>query len=53
LIHRERGYERNVEYVGYIVRGLCEHGVAAEYIAKVKAIAKANNPAVEATVNAL
>jgi hypothetical protein len=43
----------NVEYVGYIVRGLREHGIAAEYIAKVKAIAIANNPTIAAAVNAL
>jgi hypothetical protein len=39
VIHPRAGLRTNVEYVGYIVRGLSEHGVAAEYIAKVKAIA--------------
>jgi hypothetical protein len=39
VIHPRAGLRTNVEYVGYIVRGLREHGVAAEYIANVKAIA--------------
>ena len=53
VIHPRAGLRTNVEYVGYIVRGLREHGVAAEYIAKVKAIAIVNNPTIAAAVNAL
>jgi gamma-glutamylcyclotransferase len=53
VIHPRAGLRTNVEYVGYIVRGLREHGVAAEYIANVKAIAIANNPTIAAAVNAL
>jgi hypothetical protein len=53
VIHARAGLRTNVEYVGYIVRGLREHGAAAEYIAKVKAIAIANNPTIAAAVNAL
>jgi hypothetical protein len=53
VIHPREGLRTNLEYVGYIVRGLREHGVAAEYIVKVKAIAIANNPAIAAEVNAL
>jgi hypothetical protein len=53
VIHPRAGLQTNVEYVGYIVRGLQEHGVAREYIAKVKAIAITNNPTIAAAVNAL
>jgi AIG2-like family len=53
VIHPRAGLRTNVEYVGYIVRGLREHGIAAEYIAKVKAIAIVNNPTIAAAVNAL
>jgi hypothetical protein len=53
VIHPRAGLRTNVEYVGYIVRGLREHGVAADYIAKVKAVAIANNPTIAAAVNAL
>jgi hypothetical protein len=53
VIHPRAGLRTNVEYVGYIVRGLREHGVAAEYIANVKAIAIVNNPTIAAAVNAL
>lgn len=53
VIHPTPGISTSIEYVGYIVRGLREHGVGAEYIAKVKAIANANNPAIAAEVNAL
>ena len=53
VIHPRAGLRTNVEYVSYIVRGLREHGVSAEYIAKVKTIAIANNPTIAAAVNAL
>ena len=57
LLHAAMGLSdlvrTNVEYVGYIVRGLREHGVAAEYIANVKAIAIVNNPTIAAALNAL
>ena len=38
------GLKTNIDYVRHIVSGLREHGVQDEYIAKVKAIAAANNP---------
>jgi hypothetical protein len=53
VINPRAGLRTNVEYVGYIVRGLREHGVAAEYIANVKAIAIVNNPTIAAAVHAL
>jgi hypothetical protein len=53
VIHPRAGLRTSVEYVGYIVHGLREHGVAAEYTAKVKALAIANNPTIRAAVNAL
>jgi hypothetical protein len=53
VIHPRAGLRTSIEYVGYIVHGLREHGVAAEYTAKVKAIAIANNPTITAEVNAL
>jgi gamma-glutamylcyclotransferase len=40
------GLKTNIDYVGHIVRGLRDHKVPDEYIAKVKAIALANNPAI-------
>jgi len=36
----------SIEYLGYIVRGLREQGVSEDYIATVKGIAIANNPAI-------
>ena len=39
-----QGLETNLEYVGYIVRGLRAHSVNDEYIAHVKQIAASNNP---------
>lgn len=38
------GLKTNIDYVGHIIRGLRDHKVPDEYIAKVKAIAVANNP---------
>ncbi len=43
----------NIEYVRLIVCGLREHKVADEYIAKVKAIASANNPDIASELKAL
>jgi AIG2-like family len=40
------GLKTNIEYVGHIVRGLRDHKVPDAYIAKVKAIAVANNPGI-------
>jgi AIG2-like family len=50
VINPKPGLKTSPEYVGYIVRGLREHGVAEEYIAKVKAIAIANNPTIAAEI---
>lgn len=47
------GLKTNIDYVRHIVGGLREHKVADEYIAKVKAIAAANNPDIAAEVEEL
>lgn len=47
------GLKTNIDYVCHIVRGLREHRVPDEYIAKVKAIASANNPDIAADVENL
>jgi Gamma-glutamyl cyclotransferase, AIG2-like len=47
------GLKTNIDYVGHIVCGLREHRVSDEYIAKVKAIAAANNPDIAAEVEKL
>lgn len=47
------GLKTNVDYVCHIICGLREHGVADEYVAKVKAIAAANNPDIAAEVEKL
>jgi cation transport regulator ChaC len=48
------GLRTNADYVRHIVCGLREHeGVPNEYIAKVKAIAAANNPDIAAEVQRL
>ena len=43
----------NLKYVGYIVKGLRERGVRADYIEHVKNIAQANNPRIAAQVQQL
>jgi gamma-glutamylcyclotransferase len=43
----------NLEYVGYIVEGLRERGVRADYIEHVKNIAQTNNPTIAALVQEL
>jgi hypothetical protein len=43
----------SLEYVGYIVKGLREHGVHNEYIAQVKTLAATNNPEIAAQVKGL
>ena len=43
----------NLEYVGYIVNGLRERGVAEWYITDVKRIAAANNPNIATQVATL
>jgi gamma-glutamylcyclotransferase len=40
----KQGLRTNITYVGHIVRGLREHKIPHEYIAKVKKIGAANNP---------
>jgi len=47
------GLKTNVNYVGHIVRGLRDHKVPNEYIAKVKAIAATNNPEITRDVQDL
>lgn len=47
------GLKTNIEYVSHIVHGLREHKVSDEYIAKVKAIAAANNPDVAEEIKTL
>ena len=43
----------SLEYVGYIVKGLREHGVCEGYIDDVKKLARANNPAIACRVQEL
>ncbi len=47
------GLRTNIAYVRHIVYGLREHKISDEYIAKVKAIAAANNPEIAADVEKL
>lgn len=53
VINPRSGLSTSLEYVGYIVSGLREHGVGEEYIAKVKAIAMVNNPPIATAVQTL
>jgi hypothetical protein len=43
VINPRAGLKTNLNYVQYIVCGLRERGIPAEYVAKVKMIAQANN----------
>jgi gamma-glutamylcyclotransferase len=43
----------NLEYVGYIVKGLRERSVREDYIEQVKRLARANNPTITAQVQEL
>jgi hypothetical protein len=45
--------QTNIDYVRHIVLGLREHCIPEEYVAAVKAIARANNPTIAAAVEAL
>lgn len=47
------GLKTNIDYVGHIVRGLRDHKVPDEYIAKVKTIAAENNPSIANEVEGL
>ena len=49
----QSGLKTNINYVRLIICGLREHKVPDEYIAKVKVIAKANNPDIAAEVERL
>ena len=49
----QAGLKTNIAYVSCIVRGLREHRVPEEYVAKVKALAAANNPAIVSELDAL
>jgi len=53
VIHPKSDLKTGLEYVGYIVSGLREHGVAEEYVAHVKATAIANNPTIAVQLEAL
>ena len=53
VICPEPGLKTNIDYVCHIICGLREHGVAEQYIAKVKAIAAANNPDIALDVQRL
>jgi hypothetical protein len=44
VIDRKEGLKTNARYVGYIVKGLRDHGIEPSYIEDVKATAIANNP---------
>jgi len=48
-----QGLKTNIDYVSHIVKGLRERKVCDQYIAKVKAIAAANNPGIAAEVEKL
>ena len=43
----------NLDYVGHIVKGLRERGVAEGYISEIKTIASANNPTIASQVDRL
>jgi cation transport regulator ChaC len=47
------GLKTNIEYVGHIVAGLRARNVPDEYVAKVKALAAANNPDIAAAIEEL
>jgi hypothetical protein len=47
------GLVTSLDYVRYIIAGLHERGIPAEYIDKVKRIAAANNPGIAAEVERL
>jgi hypothetical protein len=51
--HPISGIKTSIEYVGLIVRGLREHNIAVDYIDKVKEIAAANNPLIDAEIRKL
>jgi len=44
VINPKAGLRTDLEYVGFIVAGLREHGVPEVYISQVKRIAETNNP---------
>jgi hypothetical protein len=44
LIDPKEGLKTNARYVGYIVKGLRDHGIEPSYVEDVKATAIANNP---------
>jgi gamma-glutamylcyclotransferase (GGCT)/AIG2-like uncharacterized protein YtfP len=49
----QQDLKTNLEYVGYIVEGLRDHGVQEAYVESVKQLAQANNPAIAAQVERL
>jgi cation transport regulator ChaC len=53
VISPNPGLKTNIDYVRLIVYGLREHKISDEYIAKVKTIAAANNPAIASEVEKL
>jgi cation transport regulator ChaC len=50
VIEPKEGLETNIEYVGYIVKGLRDHGVEDAYIETVKRTASENNPKIAEAV---
>lgn len=53
VINPSSGLKTSLEYVGYIVAGLREHGVVENYITRVKAVAALNNPTIAAALSRL
>lgn len=53
VINPRSGLRTSLEYVSYIVSGLREHGVAEEYVTRVKALAAVNNPTIAVAVSGL
>jgi gamma-glutamylcyclotransferase len=46
VIAPQTGLKTNLKYVGYIVKGLRDHGIDEAYIAEVKQTAASNNPSI-------
>lgn len=53
VINPRPDLKTSLEYVRLVVSGLRERGVVEEYVAKVKAIASANNPTIASQVEQL
>jgi len=53
VINPRPGLKTSIEYVRHIIGGLREHEVSEEYLAQVKSIASANNPAIASQIQSL